>query len=176
MNKPMKKIEKTKEFFTDLDLDSYTRLVDDSENYDGSSLVINQKKLKNFGSCSYLGLDGNQEIRQGAIDAVQLYGTQFSFAPIYVETSLYRELKQLFEQIYKAPTILTTRTTIGHFAAIPIIAGEEGIFVEDRQVHNSVKMALRYSLRGDDYLQTINHNDMSELEDILKNNGCCPVW
>ncbi len=172
----MNKMKEVKDFLADLNSDTYLRLVDNSPNYDGYSLFINQKKLKNFGSCSYMGLDANENIRQGGIDAIKRYGTQFSFSPIYVSTNLYQELKQLYEQIFEAPTLLSSTTTLGHLAAIPIIASRGGIFVEDRQVHNSVKMALRYSIKRKDDLQVINHNDMNRLENILENNNSCPVW
>ena len=44
----------------------------------GREVTINGKRVVNFGSCSYLGLEVDERLKQGAIDATIRYGTQYS--------------------------------------------------------------------------------------------------
>jgi 7-keto-8-aminopelargonate synthetase-like enzyme len=46
--------------------------------FNGKDITIKGKNLINFGSCSYLGLEVEDHLKESAIDAVRRYGTQFS--------------------------------------------------------------------------------------------------
>src|SRR5262245_53707105 len=65
----------------------------------GRKVSVNGRSLLNFGSCSYMGLEARQELRQSAHDAIDEYGTQFSFSRAYLQSPLYLELEALLEQI-----------------------------------------------------------------------------
>jgi 7-keto-8-aminopelargonate synthetase-like enzyme len=44
----------------------------------GREVTINGRKVVSFGSCSYLGLETDDRLKHGAIDATLRYGTQYS--------------------------------------------------------------------------------------------------
>ncbi len=46
----------------------------------GRFVEIDGQRLLNFGSCSYLALEHRLELKQGAIAAVERFGTQFSYS------------------------------------------------------------------------------------------------
>jgi 7-keto-8-aminopelargonate synthetase-like enzyme len=48
------------------------------EEIHGASIQVKGRKVVNFGSCSYLGLEKHPKIIQGVVDAVSRYGSQFS--------------------------------------------------------------------------------------------------
>src|SRR5687768_6741887 len=72
----------------------------------GNSFEMSGKEVVNFGSCSYLGLEFNEELKQGAVDAVMKYGTQFSSSRAYVSTGQYAELEKLFGQLFGGHVIV----------------------------------------------------------------------
>ena len=105
-----------------------------------SHIVIDNHKMLNFGSCSYLGLEKHSNLQHGVINAVSKYGTQFSSSRTYLSHSLYQELEDNLYQIFKRPVIATASTTLGHLATIPVIVGENDAVILDLQVHSSIQM------------------------------------
>ena len=69
----------------------------------GRTINVKGKDLINFGSCSYLGLEIDESLKQGAIDAILRYGTQYSSSRAYVSIGLYDEAETLLEKIYIQP-------------------------------------------------------------------------
>ena len=52
------------------------RIVED-DRLDGRLVTLDGRKVVNFGSCSYLGLETDPRLTSAAADAVMRYGTQF---------------------------------------------------------------------------------------------------
>jgi 7-keto-8-aminopelargonate synthetase-like enzyme len=61
--------------------------IEDSE-IDGRHVTLNGKRIKNFSSCSYLGLDLDQRLMAGAIDAITRFGVQFSSSRSYLSSPI----------------------------------------------------------------------------------------
>src|SRR4051812_25559967 len=73
----------------------------------GTRIIIDEKPVLNFGSCSYLGLEFNPEMKAASQAAIENYGTQFSASRAYISLGLYQELQQLVEQIFEATCVIT---------------------------------------------------------------------
>ena len=71
----------------------------EDERFDGRIVTLNGRRLVNFGSCSYLGLETDARLKAGACEAVLRYGVQFSTSRAYVAAPPYRELEQLLSEI-----------------------------------------------------------------------------
>lgn len=134
-----------------------TKLVD---NY----ITVDGKKLVNFGSCSYLGLEFNQEIRTAAKNAIDNYGTQFSSSRAYISPIYYKTLEEKLSQIFDAPTIVTPTTTLGHCAAIPVLINKDDAIILDHQVHGSVQNAVNLVKVKNVHVELVRHNRMDLLE------------
>jgi hypothetical protein len=81
----------------------------EDEHLDGRTFRLGGKELVNFGSCSYLGLEVHPALREGVIDAVTRYGTQFSSSRSYVSAPLYAELTTLLDELFGGYTMTTWR-------------------------------------------------------------------
>lgn len=145
----------------------------------GRTITIEGRKLVNFGSCSYLGLEMNPNIRQGVIEATNRYGTQFSASRAYVSAPPYKELQNLLSELFGAYPIISASTTMGHIATLPVLIGPRDALVMDQQVHNSVQLAAsQCRLRGTP-LKTIYHSNMDALEEAIqqfKSKGAKRIW
>lgn len=127
-------------------------------------ITINDKKLVNFGSCSYLGLEFNTTVRQAAKDAIDNYGTQFSSSRAYVSPIYYQTLEEKLSEIFDAPTIVSPTTTLGHAAAIPVLVSKNDAVILDHQVHSSVQNAVNLVKAKNVHVELVRHNRMDLLE------------
>ena len=78
-------------------------LYNEDNQFDGNKISIAGKEVINFGSCSYLGLEFDPRLKQGAKDAIDRFGTQFSESRAYVSLGLYNELEGLLEGLFGYP-------------------------------------------------------------------------
>lgn len=136
--------------------------------FDGTKIMINGREVLNFGSCSYLGLEFDPRVKEGAIKAIQKYGTQFSESRAYVSLGSYKELEILLEQIFEAHCVITPTTTLGHIANIPVLVEDDDAVILDQQVHNSVQTAVQIVKGRGVHIELLRHNRMDLLEERIK--------
>ena len=65
-------------------------LYNDDECFDGNTITLNNRRLINFGSCSYLGLEFDNRLKESAKTAIDHFGTQFSASRAYISLGLYQ--------------------------------------------------------------------------------------
>ena len=146
-----------------------THLTTEDERYDGRHVRINGSDLINFGSCSYLGLELDKRLINGAIDAVKRYGTQFSSSRAYVSVTLYHEVENLLSEIFGKPVTLASTASLGHMSNIPVLVSDHDAIVYDIQVHASVQTAMELLKPRNIHIEPLRHNRIDVLEDrILK--------
>ncbi len=141
-----------------------------SSNYDnliGRIIHLEGRPLINFRWCSYLGLEMHPRLKQGTIDAVLRYGTQFASSRCYLSAPPYRELEHLLQRIVDAPVLVTPTTTLGHLTAIPTLIGENDAVIMDQQVHHSVQVAVEHVRAVGASVELLRHNNMQALEKRL---------
>lgn len=137
-----------------------------SESENGPTCVLGGRKLKNFGSCSYMALERHPALLAGAARALEKYGTQFSFSRAYLDAPLYRDLEDALDAITGRPTVVAASTTLAHLAALPVLIQDDDVVLIDQFAHASLHMATEL-LKGT-LVERIRHNRMDLLEDKLK--------
>lgn len=133
--------------------------------YDGQHVVIDGQPLLNFGGCSYLGLELRPELRAGAIEATERYGTQFSFSRVFLESPLYRDLETELAAMTGGHPLVTPSTTLGHIAALPVLIQPRDAVLIDQFAHASVQTAASL-VRGVE-VETLRHSRLDLLEERL---------
>jgi 7-keto-8-aminopelargonate synthetase-like enzyme len=147
------------------------QVVTEDDHLNGREVTIGGRQVVNFGSCSYLGLETDERLKQGAIDATLRYGTQYSSSRAYSFCNLYEELESLFYRIFDDhPAILAATTTLAHVAAIPILVQSDDLIILDHQVHGSVQLAAQIAKAKGTKVEMIKHNRMDMLETLIKEN------
>ncbi len=137
----------------------------EDERADGRHVQIRGRKLLNFTSCSYLGLELDSRLIEASIEATRRYGIQMSSSRAYLSSPLYTEFEKLVEEIFQASVVVAPTTTLGHLSALPVLVSEEDAIVMDHQVHNSVQMACKYVQVAGTHVELVPHNDMERLEE-----------
>ena len=132
--------------------------------FDGRQITIKEKPVINFGSCSYLGFEIDSRLKDAGIDAITRYGSQFSCSRTYVSCTLYEELEELIGKLFNAPFLLSTSSTLGHQAVVPIVVEDNDAVVLDHQAHVSMQDATKkLQLRGVP-ITMLRHSRMDELQ------------
>ena len=135
---------------------------------EGNYITINGKRLLNFGSCSYLGLEVDERLKAGVIDAVNKWGTQYSSSRTYVSVTPYTELEDLIGQIFEASVVITSSTSSGHISTIPTIILPNDAIILDQQVHHSVQTAAQLTKLKGTQIELIRHSRLDQLEEKIK--------
>jgi 7-keto-8-aminopelargonate synthetase-like enzyme len=131
-------------------------------------LQIDGRQLLNFTSCSYLGLEADDRLRQGAVEKVQQYGVQFDCSRAYISLYPYEELENLLAEIFGKPVVVTTSVTSAHLSCMPVLIGNKDAIILDQQVHSSVQMAVKTVQADGVHVETIRHNRLDYLENRVK--------
>lgn len=133
----------------------------------GETITIGGEELLNFGSCAYLGLNVDDRLKEGAIDAIRRYGPVFSSSTAYTSIDLYSSLEEKLQKIFGNTVLVPTTTTLGHLSVLPVLVSPGDLVLLDHQVHASVQLT-GYALRGmGAEVENVPHNDMDALASIL---------
>lgn len=154
------------------------QLYTDDYSYSTHTISINNHDKVNFGSYSYLGLEHDIKLKKAAISAIERYGIQFPSSRTYLSSTLYKELEDLFFEIYGVPVVLSTTTTLAHMATMPIVIEEGDVIIMDQQVHSSVQFMIHHMERYGVPFEILRHNNMNQLETKIKtlSNNYKRVW
>jgi 8-amino-7-oxononanoate synthase len=130
-------------------------------------IEIGGKALLNFSSNDYLGLANEPVIKEAAIQAVEKFGAGAGASRLICGSlAPHHELEEALATFKGTEAALTFST--GYAAAIGTIGAlltKDDVIVIDKLVHACIVDAAR--LCGAK-LRVFSHNDLSELEDILK--------
>jgi 7-keto-8-aminopelargonate synthetase-like enzyme len=128
---------------------------------DGRIVTVDGRRLVNFSSCGYTGLEMHPVLKAAVADAVQAYGTQFSTTRTFLSSPQYAAAEAALTTLFGRPTAISASTTLGNLAAIPILIRTGDVMLLDSQVHRSVRMAARLA---DAPTYAIPHSDLSLLD------------
>ena len=94
--------------------------------FNGTEIIVNEKPIINFGSCSYLGLEFEPELKTAAIEAIKTNTAPSSLHQGLIFHWDYMNSFNLYwKKIFEAYCVITPTTTLGHIANIPVLIGEE---------------------------------------------------
>jgi 7-keto-8-aminopelargonate synthetase-like enzyme len=120
-----------------------TQLTVEDEAIDGRLITIGRRRVVNFGSCSYLGLETDRRLVEGAQQATAKYGTVFSTSRAYLSAPPYTRLTALLSQIAGGrPVAIGSSTTLLHAAALPVVVAPGDTVAYDAEVHPSIQAML----------------------------------
>jgi 7-keto-8-aminopelargonate synthetase-like enzyme len=136
---------------------------------DGAEWVVDGSALKNFASCSYMGLERHPELLAGAEAALREFGSNFSISRAYLQCPLYEALEHALGRIMQRHVMVAPSTTMAHLAALPVLVGDRDLVLVDQFAHASVHMAT--DLVADVPIELVRHSRLDVLEHKLADVG-----
>ena len=131
---------------------------------EGGSITLEGRKLTNFGTCAYSGLNTDERLKRGAIDAITRFGPVFSSSTAYTSIDLYSQLEERLSRMFEASVIIPTTTSLGHLSALPALVKPGSVVLVDSQAHSSIHMATQVLQSEGIEVVVLPHNDVQALE------------
>ena len=158
------KVEETIGYSIDIGI---AHLSDESPSFNGKNMTINNNKLVGFQMCDYLGLSVDERLKEAAIEATRNYGVFTSVSRTYLKLKIYKDAEDAISEYFGSPTILMSRTSLAHIAAIPVVTDTDDALIADHHVHTSVRNAIDLCRGYGNYVETIRHNNIEKLEERI---------
>ncbi|MDO9152258.1 MAG: pyridoxal phosphate-dependent aminotransferase family protein [Paludibacter sp.] len=130
-------------------------------------VTINKKHVLMFGSNSYLGLTNHPRLKEGAIKAIEKYGTgcagsRFLNGTLDIHIELEERLARL---VHKESALVYATGFMVNSGVVPCLTGREDYLIFDEFDHASIIEGKRLSFSKQ---FKYRHNDMDSLEKLLK--------
>ncbi len=148
------------------DLGISRQLIQD-ETLTGDTIILEGRRLANFGLCSYLGLGDDERLKEGARRALDAYGTSYSSSIAYTALPLYGELREKLMAMFEANVVLAPTTTLAHLAALPVLVRPGDEVLVDTLSHASVQTATQLLQANGIPVKAIPHNDTSAVDEAM---------
>lgn len=134
---------------------------------DAVTITKNGRELINFCSNDYLGLSKNPQVIQGAKEHVQKYGAGSTASRLITGTyDIHNDLEAKIAETFKTEAALLFNSGYqANSTIIETITDRHALVLADKLSHNSL---LQGSLSSRADLQRFNHNDLEDLEKLLK--------
>ena len=139
----------------------------EDEIFNGRTICLDGRHVLNFALCSYLGLELDSRLKQGVIDAVTRYGTQFALSRTYMSATPYAELETQLEELFGGNVLATPTTTLGHIAALPVLIQKGDAIIIDQMAHNSVQTAAKLVQAQGVPVEILLHSNLELLEERI---------
>jgi 7-keto-8-aminopelargonate synthetase-like enzyme len=136
---------------------------------DGAEWLVDGRPLRNFGSCSYMGLERHPALIAGAEAALHRYGSNFSISRAYLECELYPAFEETLGRAMDRAVMVAPSTTMAHLAGLPVLIGDQDLVLIDQFAHASLHMAT--DLIDDVPIEILRHSRVDLLEQKLVEAG-----
>lgn len=148
----------------DLGLYPYFRPIESDQD---TIVKIKDKPVLMFGSNSYLGLTNHPALKEGAIKAIEKYGTgcagsRFLNGTLDIHVELEERLARL---VHKEAALVYATGFMVNSGVVPCLTGREDYLIYDEFDHASIIEGKRLTFSKQ---LKYKHNDMVSLEKILK--------
>ncbi|MFC0437563.1 aminotransferase class I/II-fold pyridoxal phosphate-dependent enzyme [Kutzneria buriramensis] len=148
----------------------------EDERLDGRTVTVDGRRLVNFGSCGYLGLETHPALTGAVIDAVRRYGTQFSSTRAYLSAPDYRQAERLLSEMLGRPTAIAANTSMANMSVITTLIKDGDVMLVDAQAHRSVQAAATIVRAQGTPTEVIPHGNLEVLERKVIEHAGRRVW
>ena len=156
------------EQFSESHADSHLKDLVIDEMGPGREIVVNGRRVINFGSDSFLGLDRDPRVQDAIRRGLELWGTHNgasrAFASVRANVEAERKLADWLgvESVLIYPSVM-----LANLGAIPGLVGRQDAIALDEQAHSSMQEGAKIARANGAKVATFTHNDPKALERTL---------
>ena len=141
-----------------------------------TEIEINSKTLISFLNCSYLNLDYHPLVVNAAVQMIKNYGIHYCCSRSRTSMEPLMLMEDHLSRLLKGHAVSFPSVTTTHSAVFPLLASNlfgghrDKVFIFDQFAHSSMQVHKKMLSQKADVLK-IEHNNMNQLEDLLKKNS-----
>lgn len=135
----------------------------------GVEVKVNGQKMLNFCSNDYLGLSRHPLLQKRAIQYMRQYGAGSTASRLVCgNIPLFDRVEDIISRLTEKESALVLNSGFQtNVSIIPALANKETLILSDELNHNSM---IQGALLSRCRVEQFRHNDMNQLEDLLKKN------
>jgi 7-keto-8-aminopelargonate synthetase-like enzyme len=136
------------------------------------TVLMNGKRVVNFGSDSFLGLDQDTRVQQAVIRGTQRWGTHNGASRAFASVRANIEAEdKLAVWLGTEAVLIYPSVTLANMGAIPGLVGKPDLLVVDEHAHNSIQEGAKIARANGTRLSLFSHCNPTDLERVLKSAG-----
>jgi 7-keto-8-aminopelargonate synthetase-like enzyme len=135
-------------------------------------ITVMGRRVVNFGSDSFLGLDQDPRVQRAVRRGVERWGTHNGASRAFasVQANLDAEEK-LAQWLGTEATLIYPSVTLANLGAIPGLVGRQDLLVVDEQAHNSIQEGAKIARANGTRVEMFSHCDPAALRKVLDESG-----
>jgi 7-keto-8-aminopelargonate synthetase-like enzyme len=138
----------------------------------GREIVVGGRRVVNFGSDSFLGLDQDPRVQEALRRGVAKWGTHNGASRAFASVRANVEAEEkLARWLGTEATVIFPSVTLANVGAIPGLVGKRDVLVVDEQAHNSIQEGARIAKANGVRVLSFSHCDPRALVQVLDEAG-----
>jgi 7-keto-8-aminopelargonate synthetase-like enzyme len=130
------------------------------------------KKVVNFGSDSFLGLDQDPRVQDALRRGIRRWGTHNGASRAFSSVRVNSEAEnKLAQWLGTEATLIYPSVTLANMGAIPGLVGRQDVLVVDEQAHNSIQEGAKIAKANGTRVFFFSHCNPQALEKVLDQAG-----
>jgi 7-keto-8-aminopelargonate synthetase-like enzyme len=134
----------------------------------GRNMVVDGRRVVNFGSDSFLGLDQDPRVQEAISQGVWKWGTHNGASRAFASVRANVEAEEkLARWLGTEAALIYPSVTLANLGAIPGLVGKPDLLVVDEHAHNSIQEGAKIARANGVRVLTFSHCDPAALERVL---------
>jgi 7-keto-8-aminopelargonate synthetase-like enzyme len=135
-------------------------------------IEVNGRRVVNFGSDSFLGLDRDPRVQEALARGIQKWGTHNGASRAFASVRANLEAEEkLARWLGTEAVLIYPSVTLANVGAIPGLVGKQDVLVVDEHAHNSIQEGAKIAKANGVRLLTFSHCAPDDLERVLAGVG-----
>ncbi|MCE9531424.1 MAG: pyridoxal phosphate-dependent aminotransferase family protein [Planctomycetes bacterium] len=135
----------------------------------GRIVQIQGRRVVNFGSDSFLGLDQDPRVKESIIRGVEKWGTHNGTSRAFSSVQANGDAEaKIAAWLGMEASLIYPSVTLANAGAIPGLVTKTDVIVADEFAHNSIQEGIKIAKSNGTRSFLFKHNDVEHLEETLK--------
>lgn len=137
----------------------------------GRHMQVNGRRVINFGSDSFLGLDQDPRIHAALSRGLAKWGSHNGASRAFASVAANDEAeRKLARWLGTEDVLIYPSVSLANLGALPGLVSRRDLLVLDEQAHNSMQEGARIAQANGVRVLHFNHNDVAHLDHVLHDN------